>query len=384
MNAIFLYVPTSRSGVARYACELAIALNQNGTRLTLIVPVDYEFMHNANSAEVITRHVCQIGGKTKVAVLFSMIRQMLQVSAILLGAGGLRTSISVHLVSSYRPLLQTIFHLLLRVCGVSIFFTVHDILPHDVLGGKRSKGWARLSQSLVYRSAQRLHVHTKIQLDQLVQDFGINPSRIVLIPHGVACVESFSSPLARDHRNLLVLGSLRANKQIVGVTRAVGCLSREGFGVHLSIRGAASRTETSYLITLREVVSQHSNCVSLIEGFVTESEFDTELRNSGAIVLAYRDFASQSGVLLRAAQNGCFPICSSAVAGDTPILDLLGIQISEPVEVEEISASLRQFLSLRQDQRAKRLSSLRNWIQSNCGWPKVARSFAAWYVAELA
>ncbi len=62
--------------------------------------------------------------------------------------------------------------------GIKIVYTVHDLLPHDT--GERLKEAYRP----VYRLADALICHNQLARTRLIEEFGIDPERIWLIPHG--------------------------------------------------------------------------------------------------------------------------------------------------------------------------------------------------------
>lgn len=62
--------------------------------------------------------------------------------------------------------------------GIKIVHTVHDLLPHDT--GDRLKHAYRP----VYRLADALICHNQLARTRLIEEFGIEPERIWLVPHG--------------------------------------------------------------------------------------------------------------------------------------------------------------------------------------------------------
>jgi glycosyltransferase involved in cell wall biosynthesis len=65
-----------------------------------------------------------------------------------------------------------------RALGVTIVYTVHNLLPQDT-GGRRRETYRR-----VYQSAARLVCHDEETARRLAAEFGIPGHRIAVIPHG--------------------------------------------------------------------------------------------------------------------------------------------------------------------------------------------------------
>ncbi len=65
-----------------------------------------------------------------------------------------------------------------RKLGIKLVYTVHNVLPHD------ARESLRAMYLRVYRLADALICHNEATRAKLIEDFGVNPARVWVIPHG--------------------------------------------------------------------------------------------------------------------------------------------------------------------------------------------------------
>jgi glycosyltransferase involved in cell wall biosynthesis len=65
-----------------------------------------------------------------------------------------------------------------KLCGLPLVYTVHNVLPHDCAARHHHR------YATVYHMADALVCHTEESRTQLIDDFGICPEKICVIPHG--------------------------------------------------------------------------------------------------------------------------------------------------------------------------------------------------------
>lgn len=78
----------------------------------------------------------------------------------------------------FRGRLETFLLLILRLFGVKIVKTAHNILPHE----KNKTDY--FLNNIVYKSASALIVHSSFLKNKLLKNFNVNAHKVSVIPHG--------------------------------------------------------------------------------------------------------------------------------------------------------------------------------------------------------
>lgn len=198
--------------------------------------------------------------------------------------------------------------------GIKVIFTAHNILPHDTGDTQREK------YGIYYRTVDCICVHTEYTKVELVTQFGIEPDKIEIIPHGIIetdiCEEVIvakSEKLRREYdisKEMIVISSLGLQSFYKGIDNLIEVWSEEkelylNSGIKLMIVGKNSGLDYSLLNGIENVI--------IIDERVSNEEFQAFLEISDVILLPYRRI-SQSGVLFSAiARNK--PVIVSDVGG---------------------------------------------------------------------
>jgi glycosyltransferase involved in cell wall biosynthesis len=208
----------------------------------------------------------------------------------------------------------------LRLAGVPIVFTVHNVMPHEPSIADYPYHW------MLYRLADRLIAHTDGTCDELVRGFRLRQSRIAVIPHGrhEFLNHVLSAQMARGQLELsptatvfLLYGWVRPYKGWEELLAAFEQAVRQDVDAVLVIAGRAS---VGVAARLRREVASFSDAARgrvqlhlAIDSFLGQEETDRVFSAADVVVLPYRR-VSQSGVLFQAFSYGR-PVLVSAVGG---------------------------------------------------------------------
>ena len=177
-----------------------------------------------------------------------------------------------------------------------IIYTVHDVVVP-----MKSMSWSISSLKKMYDAADSMVVHTEANKKQLIDDFGISHEKIEVIPHGVEtsykkiekneCRRSLG--IDADENVLLFYGGIRESKGLDVLLDAL-----KGIDVVLIIAGAMPYGE-SFDVYRRKIIENQIRTVEYIE--FTDDDFrDILFQAADYLVLPYKEFSSQSGVLIQA------------------------------------------------------------------------------------
>ena len=198
---------------------------------------------------------------------------------------------------------------LLKLVGglktVRVVLTLHEVVPLSSIGPSLYsrffirrvpsvlvKGSMILTNRLLAFSADVLIVHLQSFASILSNDYGISPSKISVIPHGVTRRGVPSSP----GRDIIFFGFVTPNKGIETLVEAFGDISVPG--VKLMLVGGRHRRDDGYFERIRALASRSpkAGLISLT-GYVGEERLTRLFQDAAVVVLPYKTSFSASGAL---------------------------------------------------------------------------------------
>lgn len=220
----------------------------------------------------------------------------------------------------WLPLLEVFPQLeltLLRACrqwGVSVVYTVHDILPLD------GENDYRHTFQRVYHHADRLICHTNTAQQRLIDEFGVSAASIYRIPHGPLLEGAAdqdqeearaAQSLSSDRPIALLFGVLRPYK---GIDTLIAAWERVERRVPEALLVIAGSGQEAYVEEVRHTVEQaEGRSIQTRLRFLPEEELVGLIAASDILVYPYRRI-TQSGALL-AGMNAGKAIVASRVGG---------------------------------------------------------------------
>jgi D-inositol-3-phosphate glycosyltransferase len=237
----------------------------------------------------------------------------------------------VHIQGAGMPLLDQFF-LKPLAKKLPMVLTVHDVKSHyDRFVSRDSFFWRSL------KIPHCLIVHYENGKRQLVDHWGLSDDRITVVPHGIMkpLHEPPDKTLARkklnlpsDRRILLFFGSIRPNKGLDILLKALGDVCNYEPGILLVIAGALLRGMSfepySEIIRMLKL-SEH---VRTVIEFIPDEDVDCYMSASDLVVLPYSEFEAQSGVLLRAyAHKKPVVVSNVGAMGELVSTDKVGLAV---------------------------------------------------------
>ena len=221
----------------------------------------------------------------------------------------------VHVIGLFRFafLMGIVENLILSRLARKLIVTVHDLLPHG-----RHTRWNRIVYRGIWRIPERLVVHTERMRTDLIERFGVEPGRIVVMQHGIndRIVSRTPSPdrIGRAPRKpaaplqLLFFGAAAQYKGLDLLLEAFDGLD-ERFGLVI----AGRCVDRMYAARVAALVASNRNRerITWKDEFVPENEVEGYFQGADVLVLPYRSI-DQSGVLFQALGHG-LPILATDV-----------------------------------------------------------------------
>lgn len=201
-----------------------------------------------------------------------------------------------------------------------IVYTVHDVVVP-----MKSMSWSRSSLKKMYDTADVLVVHTYANQKQLMSDFSVPSEKVVVIPHGVDemyrkldkadCRRELG--IGDDEKVLLFYGGIRESKGLDILLEAM-----KGMDIVLIIAGAIpyGGTFDSYR---RQIQNNRIRTVEYLE-FTEDSFRDILFQAADFLVLPYKEFSSQSGVLMQGIRYR-LPVIATDVGSFKEYIERYGI-----------------------------------------------------------
>jgi glycosyltransferase involved in cell wall biosynthesis len=185
-----------------------------------------------------------------------------------------------------------------------------EIVVHEVdyrLGRQKSPG--ALAVRTMWRSADKVFLHTESERHDFIQAFGVSPSKVQLLEHGESFVPKTRHDKVSARRTLgipadatvfLSIGFIQPHKGFDRAIRAFRGLGERGARLYLV--GSLRLDEGEYAAHLEELreLAAITPGVDLVVGYVSDELFDRWIVASDYVVLPYRHIWS-SGVAERAA-----------------------------------------------------------------------------------
>lgn len=254
-----------------------------------------------------------------------------------------------------------------RLATKRFFMTVHNLLPHN-----RHTIYNRFLYRLIYKLPHVLVVHTAKMKAALSTEFGVDPSRIHLMEHGIdALPEKLRTPIASPMLRILSFGSLSPYKGTDLLLQALNHI--DDTAIHLVIAGECR--DDIYRHHIEQLINSVNDLHSVVwdRGFVAEDRVGDYFENTDVTILPYRHI-DQSGVLFTSFRFGTPLVVTDVGSFRDYLPDYAGIVADEPT-AEALAKAIREFACKRTTFDRKRI---REHAQ-HMTWPNVVRPLVQVY-----
>lgn len=328
MGCICMYTPSASGGHALYTKELMTALAQHaneGRRFELVTSEDVadEYKTDAYPVHpVLPRLRHRKDFSSKAAWAISRATYYPRREKQLLEWLKDRPDVTGIHFQEYKPWLAGPLFRKLHRSGRKIYYTVHNIRPHDYPPGipkPLMDYWNHQS----WRACDGLFVHTELLAKQLAEVLGARRPPIHVSPHGTWTVHHPVKPPSVQERmkwkRLLFFGTIRRNKGLHLLLKAAEQLPE--FSITVAGETGDHEYFNGQIMPQVERLRARGMTVDVQLRFTPEEEVGPLVARHSAIILPYTPkFAAQSGVVFLALAHE-IPVVASEVGG---LRDLLG------------------------------------------------------------
>ncbi len=190
---------------------------------------------------------------------------------------------------------------ILRLRGVRIMWTAHNLYPHD--GGKTLRSH-RIARWFIVHVAERIFVHGPTAAAIVKEEFALPSSRLCPIPHGHwigAYPDTVDQAQARQHLGVpiegylfLFVGLCKPYKGLEALIEAVGAMESPA-----TLLIAGKFPSPDYHRKIMELVGKVGQGRVLVRpGFIDSQDLQYFLRAADTVVLPYREILTSGGAML--------------------------------------------------------------------------------------
>jgi len=288
-----------------YVFGIATSLMSKGIKLDLIGSDELDLPEFRSNSSV-TFFNLRGSLRTDVSILRKIIRVSIYYAKLIRYAAIAKPRI-FHILwnNKFDTFDRTLLMLYYRLLGKKIIFTAHNVNA----GRRDSKDshLNRLTLRIQYRLAHHLFVHTEKMKCDLLEDFGVQPARVTVIPFGInnAVPNTSLTPkgakrrlcLLENERSILFFGRITPYKGLEYLIAAFRQVLAKGQNYRLLIAGRPDRCE-EYWSAIQEEFREEmqKGRVLLRADFIPDDETEIYFKGADVLVLPYRHIY-QSGVL---------------------------------------------------------------------------------------
>jgi len=216
---------------------------------------------------------------------------------------------------------RTLLTIYFKCLRKKVVFTAHNV--NKAKRDSCDSALNRVTLAIQYRLADRIFVHTEKMKSELVQEFGVSPECVVVIPFGtnIAVSDTELTTRAAKHRlgiragerTILFFGRIVPYKGLECLVEAFHRLARRDTNCRLIVAGEPMKGFKDYIDAIRRAMAEDSGADRILRRleFIPDDETEVYFKAADVLVLPYRSIF-ESGVVFLAYRFG-LPVIASDV-----------------------------------------------------------------------
>ncbi len=287
---------------------------------------------------------------------------------------------------------RTLLTLYYKLLGKKVVLTLHN-----VNAGRRDSSDSslnRISLRAQYRLADHTFVHTEKMKSELLEEFGVQGSRVTVIPFGInnSVPNTNLTPIEAKRRlgisdaekTILFFGNIAPYKGLEYLVEAFQRLVAGHDDYRLIIAGRPKNCET-YWTTLREAIRSNAlgGRVLLREDYIPDDETEVYFKAADVLALPYRHIY-QSGVLFLGYSFGLPVLAADVGSLKDDIVEGKNGFVFKPEDSVDLARTIEQYFAsdLYADLGARR-QEIKDYAKEQHSWDVVGRMTMSVYAALL-
>jgi len=272
---------------------------------------------------------------------------------------------SSHLNTVVKSVIFILELLILKVYGIKIVWTVHNIVDHE----RKFVSIQLIFSKLLARLCNGLIVHCPSAKREVVKVFRVNDSLIVVIPHGrYTYTNTISKIQARQRLKIgpdivfLYFGTIRPYKGIPKLIDAFKKLNHK----RAKLLIAGNPFDEGFAKELQNRCRENENIRTIFE-FIPDDELQVYMNAADVVVLPYIDILTSGAVIL--AMSFGKPVIAPTIGCMPDILDTKGSLLYNPAEKDALVKAMRKAMDADLENMGKHNFKLAEMLQ----WDEVAK-----------
>jgi len=268
-----------------------------------------------------------------------------------------------------------------RLLGRRVVFTAHNVnaLKRD----SKDSFLNRLSLRIQYSLVHRIFVHTQRMKEELITDFAVPATKIVVIPFGInntlpstaltAQQARDALGLDQDMKVMLFFGRVVPYKGLEHLIAALGELRKRDENYRLLIAGPTEPGD-GYWQRIQETIERTGTSGGIIEhiGFIPDEKVELYFKAADVVVLPYVDIF-QSGVLFLGYSFGLPAIATDVGSLKEDVVEGRTGLVCGPRDPVALAACVHRYFNSDLFQNLKdRRQEIRRYANERYSWAKVA------------
>jgi len=287
---------------------------------------------------------------------------------------------------------RTLLTFYYKLLGKRIVLTVHNVNA----GRRDAKDtlFNRLTLRIQYRFAEHIFVHSQKMMRELIEEFGVQTSRVTVIPFGInnAVPNTHLTTheakqrlgIAENERTILFFGNIAPYKGLEYLVTAFQQILTQHGNYRLIIAGRPKNCER-YWTAIQESIHEnvHAGRVLLRAEFIPDDETEVYFKAADILVLPYKHIY-QSGVLFLGYSFG-LPVLAADVGSLKDDIDegTTGFLFLPENSVDLARVIEKYFASDLYSDLSKRRQEIRDYAAQRHSWDVVGRETVGLYARLL-
>jgi len=208
--------------------------------------------------------------------------------------------------NKFEMLDRTLLTLYYRLLRKAVVLTAHNV--NKLKRDSADTALNRLTLRIQYRLADHIFVHTPKMKSELMEEFGVPPGRITVIPFGINNSVPDTNLSAKEakkrlgihenHKTILFFGRIKPYKGLEYLVPAFQKLVRRHNDYRLIIAGQLEMPSERYWESIQREIQQCVETGQIIPRieFIPDSEIEVYFKAADVLVLPYKEIF-QSGVI---------------------------------------------------------------------------------------
>lgn len=375
-----------------YAFGLARALNSNGATLDLIGSDELDCPELRSRPGV--NFLNLRGNQDPDASLVRKVSRVSMFYARLIGYAAIAKPRIFHILwnNKFESFDRTLLTLYYKLLGKRVVLTAHNV--NAARRDSRDTSLNRLTLRIQYQLADHVFVHSEKMKLELIEEFGVQESRITVIPFGInnsvpntglTSQEAKRELDIRDgEKTMLFFGNIAPYKGLEYLIKAFRQILARREHYRLIIAGRPKNCE-GYWTAIREEIHEEvqRGRILLRAEFIPDEETEVYFKAADVLVLPYRHIY-QSGVLFLGYNFGLPVLAADVGSLKDEIVEGHTGSVFRPEDPADLAAAIETyFTSDLYADLSRRRQEIRDYAAKRYSWDAVSQLTMPVYAALL-